>query len=197
MKIALFDDHPIILEALHHFFSRKKAVEIVGSVTQKSDVIPLLESKAVDILISDVLTDEALGLELFEEIQAKKLNTKVIVYSSLQSELVHHFLYEYGVVAIVNKAKGLDDLWQAVEAAYRTTAHQEKTTGAPPPSLTAKEKEIIQYIVRGLAAKEIAELTQSSVNTINNQKNHLLVKFECANTAELVSRLTQLGYINL
>lgn len=114
-----------------------------------------------------------------------------------QGELVHHFLYEYGVVAIVNKAKGLDDLWQAVEAAYQTTAHQEKTTGAPPPSLTAKEKEIIQYLPVASAAKEIAELTQCSVNTINNQKSHLLVKFECANTTELYCGLSPLGYINL
>ena len=105
MKIALFDDHPIILDALKNFFSQKEGVEVAGAVSKKNEVMQLLESQPIDILISDVLTDEDLGLELFEDIQKKKFDTKIIVYSSLQGELVHNFLYEYGVVAIVSKAK--------------------------------------------------------------------------------------------
>jgi DNA-binding CsgD family transcriptional regulator len=52
-------------------------------------------------------------------------------------------------------------------------------------------------MARGMAAKEIGILTQSSVNTINNQKNHLLAKFGCMNGAELVSKLTQMGYLKV
>lgn len=197
MKIALFDDHPIILDALKNFFSQKEGVEVAGAVSKKNEVMQLLESQPIDILISDVLTDEDLGLELFEDIQKKKFDTKIIVYSSLQGELVHNFLYEYGVVAIVSKAKGLEDLWQVVEVAHLATEYKKKNNGQLPPSLTPKEKEIVKYLARGLAAKEIALLTQSSINTINNQKNHLLAKFECANTTELISKLTQMGYVSL
>ena len=197
MKIALFDDHPIILDALDNYFSKKDGVEIVGKVATKAEVIQLLQNNEIDILISDVITDEELGLELFEEIQASKFETKVIVYSSLQGELVHNFLYEYGVVAIVNKMKGLDDLWQMVEVAYLTTEYKKKSSDEPPPSLTPKEKEIVRYLARGLAAKEIAALTGSTVNTINNQKNHLLAKFECMNATELVTKLIQMGYMKL
>lgn len=197
MKIALFDDHPIILDALKKFFSQKEGVEVAGAVSKKNEVMQLLESQPIDILISDVLTDEDLGLELFEDIQKKKFDTKIIVYSSLQGELVHNFLYEYGVVAIVSKAKGLEDLWQVVEVAHLATEYKKKNNGQLPPSLTPKEKEIVKYLARGLAAKEIALLTQSAINTINNQKNHLLAKFECANTTELISKLTQMGYVSL
>lgn len=197
MKIALFDDHPIILEGLSSYFSKKEDVELVGAVTTKAEVIKLLRSTSVDILISDVITDEELGLELFEEIQEMNVDTKVIVYSSLQGDLVHNFLYEYGVVAILNKSKGLDQLWQMVEVAYLATEYKKKSSDSPPPALTPKEKEIVKYLARGLAAKEIAAITQNSVNTINNQKNHLLAKFECVNATELVLKLTQMGYVKL
>lgn len=63
--------------------------------------------------------------------------------------------------------------------------------------LTHREKEIVKYLAKGLAAKEIAVLTETAVNTINNQKKHLLAKFDCINTTELVSKLTQMGYIKL
>jgi two-component system capsular synthesis response regulator RcsB len=197
MKIALFDDHPIIIEGLKSFFSKQEGVEIVGTASQKSEVIALLTTQEVDILVSDVMTDEELGLELFEEIQAMNIETKVIVYSSLQGDLVHNFLYEYGVVAIVNKMKGLDELWQMVEVAYLTTEYKKKDSDEPPPALSPKEKEIVRYMARGMAAKEIAVLTGSAVNTINNQKNHLLAKFECVNSTELISKLTQMGYMKL
>jgi DNA-binding NarL/FixJ family response regulator len=197
MKIVLYDDHPIVLEGLSNYFSQKENVEIVGKAATKSEVIALLESNEVDILISDVITDEELGLELFEEIQAMHIDTKVIVYSSLHGDLVHNFLYEYGVVAIVNKSKGFDELWQLVEVAYLTTEYKKKESDAPPPTLTPKEKEIAKYLARGLAAKEIAALTGNSVNTINNQKNHLLAKFDCMNATELISRLINMGYMKL
>jgi DNA-binding NarL/FixJ family response regulator len=197
MKIALFDDHPIILDGLESYFSQKEGVTVIGKASKKAEVIYLLENNEVDILVSDVMTDEELGLELFEEIQEKKFATKVIVYSSLQGDLVHNFLYEYGVVGIVNKSKGLEELWQLVELAYLTTEYKKKSSDSPPPTLSPKEKEIARYLARGLLAKEIAALTGTSVNTINNQKNHLLAKFECMNTTELISRLTLMGYMKM
>jgi DNA-binding NarL/FixJ family response regulator len=197
MKIALFDDHPIILDGLSDYFSKKEGVEVVGTATKRAEVIALLEAQEVDILVSDVITDEELGLELFEEIHRRAFPTKVIVYSSLQGELVHNFLYEYGVVGIVNKSKGLGELWQLVELAYLTTEYKKKSGNAPPPMLTPKEKDIARYLARGLSAKEIAALTGTAVNTINNQKNHLLAKFECMNTTELISKLTLMGYLKM
>jgi DNA-binding NarL/FixJ family response regulator len=197
MTIVLFDDHPIILEGLSNYFSKKEGVEVVGTATKRAEVIALLEAQDIDILVSDVITDEELGLELFEEIQSRNFKTQVIVYSSLQGELVHNFLYEYGVVGIVNKSKGLAELWQLVELAYLTTEYKKKSSDSPPPMLTPKEKEIAKYLARGLTAKEIATLTQSAVNTINNQKNHLLAKFECMNATELMSRLTMMGYMKM
>lgn len=198
MNIVLFDDHPIILSGLKDYFSQKKDVVVVGAATQKQELLELLQSQDIDILVSDVITDEELGLELFEEIQRRGYKAKVIVYSSLQGDLVHNFLYEYGVVGIVNKSKGLDELWQLVELAYLTSEYKKNTgTLSVPPTLTPKEKEIAKYLARGMAAKEIAMLTQSSVHTVNNQKNHLLAKFDCMNGTELVMKLTQMGYIAL
>ena len=126
MKIVLYDDHPIILDGLSNYFSKKEDVKVVGKATKKAEVIALLQSGEIDILVSDVMTDEELSLELFEEIQAMQLQTKVVVYSSLHGDLVHSFLYEYGVVGIVNKCKGLEDLWQFIEFAYLTTKYKKK-----------------------------------------------------------------------
>ncbi|MBL0191897.1 MAG: response regulator transcription factor, partial [Saprospiraceae bacterium] len=65
------------------------------------------------------------------------------------------------------------------------------------PKLTKREKEISQLMAKGLAAKEIADILGSSPNTINNQKNRLLEKFECTNSTELVVKLAQMGLMGI
>ena len=73
MKIALFDDHQIILDAISQYFNQKDGVEIVGTATKSKDFINLLKKNQVDIVVTDVLTQEELGLEMFEKIQSLKL----------------------------------------------------------------------------------------------------------------------------
>ena len=198
MKIALFDDHQIILDAISQYFNQKDGVEIVGTATKSKDFINLLKKNQVDIVVTDVLTQEELGLEMFEKIQSLKLPLKVIAYSSIQSEFVKQFLFDYGVVAFVNKKESLDTLWDTIEIAFLTTHYRKKyAIESPPPHLTEKEKAIARYLAKGLSAKEIATLTHNSVNTINNQKNNLIAKFYCTNSVELVLKLTNMGYLKL
>jgi two-component system, NarL family, response regulator DesR len=198
MKLAFFDDHQIILEAMSQYFAQKKGVEIVGTSSYSRDFVQLLQDNEVDVAVSDVLTEEELGLGMFEEIRSLKLPVKLVVYSSIQSEFVKQFLHDYGVIAFVNKKDNLDTLWDTIEIAYLTT--QYKKTRKPeitPPYLTDKEKDIVRYLAKGLSAKEIATLTNSAVNTINNQKNNLIAKFYCTNSVELVLKLTNMGYLKL
>lgn len=148
MTIALFDDHPIILNGLRDYFSKIEGVQVVGTATKRAEVINLLATHDIDILVSDVVTDEELSLELFEEIQRREFTTKVIVYSNLQGELVHNFLYEYGVVGIINKNKGLKELWQLVELAYLATEYKKKKERHTSPILMPKRKDITRNLER-------------------------------------------------
>jgi DNA-binding CsgD family transcriptional regulator len=60
---------------------------------------------------------------------------------------------------------------------------------------TKREKEVIYYIAKGLAAKEIANKLHLSLYTINTHKRNILKKSECKNTAELITRCFREGII--
>lgn len=199
MRVAIFDDHPVIVNAIESYLKRKREVTIVGTATTREAALHLLQNNNIDIFISDVITDEELGLELFERIKDLDLTLKVVVYSSVKVEFVHNFLYEYGVMAIVNKDKDLATLWDTIQLVHMNQSYRRNWTGenTTPPVLFEREREIARYMARGLSSKEIAQLTDTSVNTINNQKNHLLNKFGCVNATELIARLTSMGYIKI
>lgn len=57
----------------------------------------------------------------------------------------------------------------------------------PSPELTAKEKEILRLLAGGYTASQIAEALCLSNETIRWYRKKLLVKFDVANTPELIS----------
>ena len=67
----------------------------------------------------------------------------------------------------------------------------------PNMYLTKREKEIAILLTKGFSAKEIAEVIGSSQNTINNQKNAMLEKFDCVNSTELIVKLSQMGLLGI
>lgn len=61
------------------------------------------------------------------------------------------------------------------------------------PSLTQREKEILALLSGGHTARDIAEALHLSPETIKWYRKKLLVKFDVANTPELVSKAKDLG----
>ena len=61
--------------------------------------------------------------------------------------------------------------------------------------LTARESEILPLIAEGLTSQQIAEKVFLSLATIKWHRKKLLEKFEAANTAELISKAKEKGFI--
>lgn len=52
--------------------------------------------------------------------------------------------------------------------------------------LTPKELQVLKYVSEGLASKEIAALTNKSIQTIHSQRKSIIQKLNCANLTEAV-----------
>ena len=61
--------------------------------------------------------------------------------------------------------------------------------------LTARESEILPLIAEGLTSQQIADKVFLSLATIKWHRKKLLEKFEAANTAELISKAKEKGFI--
>jgi DNA-binding CsgD family transcriptional regulator len=66
---------------------------------------------------------------------------------------------------------------------------------AGKPVLSTREIEILGWVSKGFASKEIAEKLFISVNTVNNHRQKILEKTQASNTAEAISFARNLGII--
>ena len=196
IKIGVFDDLKLVTNWLKESLKKFEEIEFVWTTNTIEETLRKIQLQPVDILIADVLTGEEVGLELFESIQRMEPCTKVIAFSQISDKTIIDYLYNYGVSAFVNKNDSIEELYQVITHVMHEAKVKHKQSAAPPV-LTSKELLIGKYLSQGLASKEIATLTKNSVHTINNQKNHLLEKFSCANSTELVLKLCKMGYISV
>jgi DNA-binding NarL/FixJ family response regulator len=197
MNILIYEDHAFVTQAIEDFFlAQSKNINIVQKHTI-ADVINYINEYDIEIIVSDLLSDEDAGFKLFEHVFKFFPHIKIVVYTGVSSEFIKKSLMEMGVSRIINKKQPLIELWQTVSDLCQTLTPSPSKVIAKTPLLTKKEKEIALLLAKGLSAKEIADLLSSSVNTINNQKNNLIEKFGCTNSTELVVKLAQAGLITL
>lgn len=65
----------------------------------------------------------------------------------------------------------------------------------PAEALTAREREILEHIVRGETNSQIAESLQLSVKTVEWHRGNLMSKLDARNAAELVRIALQSGLV--
>lgn len=197
MKLLIFDDHKIITDAIATYVRANSDTEIIGQCHSISEVKQTLVKSVPDVVISDLLTEEDAGFTLFEYIFRRYRKVKIVVYSSVSNDFIVQSMLDIGISAYLNKREPLSALWQKVEEVHNSIYERETTNLQSIKYLTSKEKKIALMLAKGYAAKEIASKLGSSVNTINNQKNSLLAKFNCDNSTELIIKLSQMGMINI
>ena len=191
-----------MLEGLKRLFDLYEEYEIVGTTGDHKEFIQLITQKKPDIAIVDIINDEHIGLDLFEELLAKFTSLKVIGYSSVKNPIILHHLVGLGIHGFARKNGNINALMDALEAVGegkkffdfevdRTIIDANEKT----PSFTRKEMSILEDLYKGLTSKEIANKHFLSPNTVNNHRKNMMKKFNCKNTMELLSVAVKLGIL--
>jgi DNA-binding NarL/FixJ family response regulator len=119
---------------------------------------------------------------------------------------------EAGVTGLVTRDASLDEITSVIRGAARgappcsgtvsaallrrvVAASRERPAGEPLPTLTAREREIVELLELGLSNKEIAAQLYLGVSTVKNHVHNLLGKLEVRSRAEAVDRVRRASTI--
>ena len=182
IKVILYDDHPAMIVALANYLDSKPQIEVHSTFTNTSDLLAFGSKHKVDVVITDIMSHEEIGVALIPQLRKTFKKAKIVVFSGITSEFIIKSLKDLGADEFVCKKEPLELLQQKVLESKIPKVKKKDQKSIT--KLTTKEKQIIKLIREGKSAKEISEITKTSFNTINNQKNHLIKKFECSNTNE-------------
>ena len=193
ISVMIADDHQVVAEGLARLIDNSKeakTVTITGRVDETTEQLSRLKPQ---ILLLDVALADSDGIDAIPALLNASPTTRIIVLTMyaesavVQRALAAHangYLFksvspEELITAIRTVAKG--DTYICEEARWILSAQTEI-----PPTLTAREREILRLIVQGKTMKEIANELYLGFETVHSYTKYLRVKLNCTNTASLV-----------
>ena len=213
IRLLLVDDHQILREALAEHLSQQSDFEVVASVSNQREAIACAREARPDVALVDI---EIPGLDTFvaaEEIMQDSPSTRVLFLSAFCRDHYIEQALAVGAAGYVLK----DEEPATLHAALRSVAgggafFSEEVEGrlvvgedglrlAQPgatriASLTKREREILRYIALGMAKKEVAQLVDLSVRTIDAHVRNIMTKLDLHDRVELARFAIREGLVS-
>lgn len=198
ITLYLIDDHALVRLGLKKILSRFNEIKILSDFSSAAEALEQLDNVKPDLVLCDISLPEMDGIEFTKKAKAKHPDLKVIMLSSHKEEF-------YVLKAVEAKADGFlhkdvleNELIEAIQRVnqggnfYSQDISQiiinSFVNGDKPsiPQLSAREKEVLHFLVEGLSNKEIADKLFISSKTVDNHRANILKKLNLKNNVQLV-----------
>jgi len=207
-RILLADDHSLILEGVRRLI--ESHYEVVGSADTGKALVEEASRLAPDLVILDISMPILNGIDAAREIRKVQPATKLVFLSMHSSPIYLRKALEVGASGYVLKSGASEELLTAIEAVRRGGSYVspgfgqeviESVLNWPEKStrvvieLTDRQRQILQLIAEGKQNKEIADILQVSVKTIEFHRARLMTKLGAHTVAELTRFAIEEGLI--
>jgi two-component system response regulator NreC len=210
IRVLLADDHTIVRSGLNLLLSSEMGIEVIGEASDGAAAVDLVQELRPDVVLMDIGMPGLNGLEATRRIKQLTPEVNILVLTMHRSEEYFFQMLEAGASGYILKGAETGDLISAVRSVARGDAFiypsmarrllQEylSQSGAEDPGLprlTAREKEILQYIAKGYTSKEIAAQLVISPSTVHTHRTNLMHKLNLTKRHELVQYARKHGLI--
>ncbi|GEP89766.1 two component transcriptional regulator, LuxR family [Chitinophaga terrae (ex Kim and Jung 2007)] len=204
-RLAILDDHPIVLEGLVNVLAGQGVFEIAGAFTTVGQFLEFFNKTSIQVVLLDIILPDGNGMDVCKVIKSKSPDTVVLALSNHDQRSAVMKMLENGASGYLLKNASIAELVTAINDAlagqivFSNAIREIMTRPAPDamdaPVLTARELEILKLIATGITTRRIAEMLFLSKFTVENHRKNLLQKFRVNNVAGLISAASSQGLL--
>jgi two-component system response regulator NreC len=213
MRILLADDHTLMRHGLRKIIEEQPEWEVVAETGDGREAVRLAVELKPDVAVLDIAMPLLNGIEATRQIARRAPPVRILILSMYSDESYIVQALRAGAHGYLLKDSADVDLIRAV-----TVVRQGKSFFSPVvakvmlddyvrrladkgitdrfDSLSEREREIFQLIAEGHSNKEIADLINLSVSTVETHRAHIMEKLDVHNTAEIVLYAVRKGVIS-
>lgn len=196
-KVLVADDHDIVRLGVRHLLGARAQLSEAASLQEAR---ALLASQAFDLLLLDLGLGDDFSLNALPQLRQAYPALKILVLTSMAEEMFAERALRAGADGFVMKSALGQTLLQAVDTVLAGGVHLSpavsgallrRATGRAGPEggaaeLSAREIEVLRLVASGKGTREIAELLNRSVKTVETHKQALKTKLGADSPTMLV-----------
>jgi len=202
IRVFLADDHKILRESLVILLSQKENIEVVGAAGDGQEAYRKILELRPDIAVLDISIPRLNGLDLAEKLKTELPEVKVVILTMHKSgEFVSKALCA-GVRGYVLKDNALEELIESIELVYANKIYlsqditgivvegfvhnSRETIDSGECAISPREREILQLLAEGKSNKDISDLLNLSIKTVETHRSNIMRKLNFKNITDLV-----------
>ncbi|NND64037.1 MAG: response regulator transcription factor [Flavobacteriaceae bacterium] len=202
IKVFIVDDHKMVIEGIQLLLKGKDHIKVVGTALSGDEAISSIPSFDVDVLLLDINMPGKNGIETCKELLKIKPDLKVIAITMHKESSLIKLMLSHGAKGYILKNAGQAEIIEAIEAVNNNKLYLDDTvneivvnsvvhkngnkSNSPFPTLSRREKEVLQCILDEFTTQEIADKLHISFGTVETHRRNMLIKTGARNTAGLV-----------
>ena len=210
IRLAIADDHAIVLHGLRRLFDGEPEFEVVECCADGAAALGAVRAGRVDVLVLDIRMRGMSGIDVLRVLSTERLRCPVVLLTAALSDADAVEGLRLGARGIVLKESSPDSLLECIRRVSRgeqwidtetmsraidAIARRESAGGDPAKSLTARELEIVKMIAQGLRNKAIAERMSISEGTVKIHLHNIYEKLGLDGRLELMLHAQKQGLV--
>jgi DNA-binding NarL/FixJ family response regulator len=213
VRTVVVDDHVFMRDLIGARLSRENArFKVLAEVGDAAAAVAACRQLSPDLLILDINLPDQNGIEAVAELKRVSPSTSILLCTAYATDDRIADAMRSGAEGFVEKTNTWDDFINAVncvsggERYFRSSSPKlrpvsdeprARTSAAPKPPLTQREREVLGLIAEGSTSKEIASKLFISLQTVETHRSNLMTKLRVKNVAGMVIYAVRLGLVKL
>jgi DNA-binding NarL/FixJ family response regulator len=205
--VILADDHTLVLEGFRRLLDTH--CELLATIGDGQALLQAVAQHRPDIVILDISMPVMNGIEAARTLKAKFPSMKLVFVTMHADPAYLRAAFQAGASGYILKQSLSDELTQALHTVLRGQTYvtpliaKDVVDGLlhsdtrPLVELTARQQEVLQLIVDGLSAKDIAAKLSISHRTVEFHKAQLMQQLDLHSTVELIKFALTNGLVRL
>jgi len=209
IKVAIVDDHPMLIRGLKNMLDNTSFIEVTGTYLSGKELLNDLVQNRPHLLLLDIHMPGQKGDELAAVLHKQYPEIKILAFTNSEQQYYIRSMLQYGVMGYILKSSSESTLLEGIQTVYEgrqffdavikdqviKTLKNEQVSGLQKPTLTEREKEVLELIAQNFSSQDIAGKLFISKRTVDFHRANLLLKLDVKNTNGLVSKGIELGLI--
>ncbi len=218
IRVLIVDDHAMVRRGMRDFLELHDDLEVVGEASDGETGVAAAARLEPDIVVMDLMMPGVDGVEATRRIRAANPAVEVVALTSFVEEARVVAAIEAGASGFLLKDAEADELAAAIRAAAAGEVHLDpavagivarrmreagdgagggKGAGTPRDgigSLTARERDVLGGVARGLSNRAIADDLGITERTARTHVSNILAKLSLSSRTQAALLAVQHGF---